>query len=206
MIRAALSAEAPSIARDIQAAEDLPEVLYEMAPAEAHKRAAQHLANARARLEWLERILVGSANGKGVAISSLAAPLNRGRTTVARWAAEPLRVDDQGTYTPDLPHVDLHDPCLSREQQKAQLDDGLDPHERVLARAFDQAEGAAAFVLRSLGAEQSGGTWRLRSDTFEIRGLDIHIDGRTEPVRAYGLLAEHFGSDTAIDIVRRAAA
>ena len=75
--------------------------------AEAHKRAAQHLANARARIEWLERLLVTSASGEKLAISSLAIPLNRGRTTVARWAAEPLRASDEGHFGPDLPHAGI---------------------------------------------------------------------------------------------------
>ena len=103
-LRAALTEEATAIAGDVQKAADLPEVLYELASSEAHKRAAQHLANARARIEWLERLLVTSANGEGLALSSLSAPLNRGRTTVARWATEPLRVSDEGFFGPDLPH------------------------------------------------------------------------------------------------------
>lgn len=103
--REAAASEVKAVGHDLAALAELPDVLYEMAPAKAFERAAQHLANARARLEWTERLLIDEATLRSeVAVSSLATPLNRGRATVMRWSKEPLRVDEEGGFGPDLPH------------------------------------------------------------------------------------------------------
>lgn len=94
----------------------------------------------------------------------------------------------------------------SRDELDAQRADGLDPEDRGLVRDFDQTEGAAVFALSTLDAQQDGDVWRLDGDVYEVRGLDVHIDGRDESVRAFHILSVSLGREAALDIVRKAVA